>query len=313
MTQKEAKKPTQWHDWLGALLIEVLTVFGAEILSNFPVTTLPPKADILLIRRSGKGWSEELRRYLPDGLRDCLAMYTILDLKYTESINADAFFQIGYYAYRYRKSQQLKKAQVQPFLLSARKPQKSRLKKWGYEATQPGVYHSRSSLHDLIPIISLSELSREPHNALFKCFAKDPSEQKYALAQLRKMGITNKLSAELSRFLAGLWSQWLLGENMDIKFTPDQVMEIGEVWGDVYLHNLPPQEILSRYTPSERVAGLKPEEVLPSYKPEEVLSSYTPSERVAGLKLEELFSSYKPEEIEAYLKSIQHQKLSNGA
>jgi hypothetical protein len=207
-------------------------------------------------------------------------------------------------------------------LLSARKPQKSRLKRWGYEVAQPGVYYSRSSLHELIPIISLSELSREPHNALFKCFAKDAEEQKYALAQLRQMGVTQKLSAELSRFLAGLWSQLLLGENMDIQFTPDQVMEIGEVWGDVYLHNLPPQEILSRYTPSQRVAGLRPEEVLSRYtlservagfKPEEVFSRYTPSERVAGLKLEEIFSSYKPEEIEAYLKSIQRQKLSNGA
>jgi hypothetical protein len=68
LTKKELKKQTQWHDWLGTLLIEVLTVFGAEILFNLPVTTLPPKADILLIRRSGKGWSEELRRYLPYGL-----------------------------------------------------------------------------------------------------------------------------------------------------------------------------------------------------------------------------------------------------
>lgn len=184
------------------------------------------------------------------------------------------------------------RAQVQPFLLSARKPQKSRLKRWGYEAAQPGVYYSRSSLHELIPIISLSELSREPHNALFKCFAKDPSEQKYGLEQLRQMGITNKLSAELSRFLAGLWSQLLVGGKMEIQFTPDQVMEIGEVWGDVYLHNLPLEK---------RVAGLKPEELF---------SRYTPSQRVAGLKLEEVFSSYKPEEIEAYLKSIKRQ---NGA
>ena len=304
MTKKESKKPTQWHDWLGTLLLEVLTAFGAEVLYSFFVTTLPPKGDILLIRRSGERWSEQLRRLLPDGLRNCLAMYILLDLKYTESINVDAFFQIGYYASRYRKSQQLKKAQVQPFLLSARTPQKSRLKKWGYEATElAGVYRSSSSLHDLIPIISLNELSREPHNALFKCFAKDPEEQKYGLATLREMEIAQDLSAELSQFLAGLWAQWLLGEKMNIQFTPDQVMEIGEVWGDIYLHNLPaekilsrykPEKVLSRYTPSERIAGLKPEEVLSRYKPEEVLSRY------------------KPEEIEAYLKSIQRQKASNG-
>ena len=301
MTKKETKKPTQWHDWLGTLLLEVLTAFGAEIkrhasvATNFPVTTLPPKADVLLIRRSGKEWSEELRRYLADGLRDCLAMYIILDLKYTESINADAFFQIGYYASRYRKSQKLKQAQVQPFLLSARKPQKSRLKRWGYEAAQPGVYYSRSSLHDLIPIISLNELSREPHNALFKCFAYDPEEKKYGLEQLRKMGLTQKLSAELSRFLAGLWSQLLVGGNMEIQFTPDQVMEIGQMWGDVYLHNLPPEKRVAGLKPEERVAGLKPEE------------------RVAGLKLEEVFSSYNPEEIEAYLKKLKRQNGSNGA
>lgn len=278
MTKTENKKPTQWHDWLGTLLIEVLTAFGAEIHYSFPVTTLPPKADILLIQRPGEEPNEALRGYLPDGLRDESAMYIILDLKYTESINEEAFFQIGYYGSRYRKNQQLKKSQVQRFLLSARSPQKSRLKRWGYEATElAGVYRSRYSLHNLIPIISLNELSREPHNALFKCFAKDPEEQKYALAQLRKMGIANNLSEELSKFLSGLWSQWLLGEQMKIQFTPEQVMEIGEVWGDLYLHNLPAEK------------------------------------RIAGLNLSERLADIKPEEIEAYLKNIQRQKVSNGA
>jgi hypothetical protein len=82
-----------------------------------------------------------------------------------------------------------------------------------------------------------------------------------------------------------LWSQLLIGEKMEIQFTPDQVMEIGEMWGDVYLHNLPPEK---------RIAGLKLEEVFSHYKPEEV------------------FSHYKPEVIEAYLKSIQRHN-GNGA
>ena len=72
---------------------------------------------------------------------------------------------------------------------------------------------------------------------------------------------------------------------MKIQFTPEQVMEIGQVWGDVYLHNLPTEK---------RIAGLKPEE------------------RIAGPNLAERLAGIKPEELEAYLAGIKHQKASNG-
>ena len=81
---------------------------------------------------------------------------------------------------------------------------------------------------------------------------------------------------------------------MKIQFTPEQVMEIGEVWGDVYLHNLPTEKRIAGLKPEERIAGLKPEE------------------RIAGLNLAERLAGIKPEELEAYLAGIKHQKASNG-
>ena len=157
MAKKESKEHTQWHDWLGTLFMESVTGLQIEVLHSFFVTTLSPKGDILLIRHATDFWSEAQRRYLPDGIRDCPASHIIIDLKYTESINADSFFQIGYYASRYRKNQRLKRSNIEPFLLSSRTPQKSRLKRWGYQETdKAGVYRSTASLHELIPIISLN-------------------------------------------------------------------------------------------------------------------------------------------------------------
>lgn len=305
MKPKPAKKPTQWHDWMGTLFLESVTHVGIQVNPSFLVTTLPPKGDILLIRDSGETWTDEQRQYLPDGIRDCSARHVIGDLKYTESVTEDSFLQLGYYDYRYRKSQNLKRSEVNSFLLSAKAPQASRLKKWGYEATEhAGVYASTSTLLEWMPIISLNELRDEPHNAVVKCFASRLKERQRALATLRKMDIAEDFSAELSRFLTGLWAQWLMGEKMNIQLTPDQVFEIGEVWGDIFLNALPAEEMLAHLTSSQRLMGLKPEEVLSQFNTKEVLSQYNP---------EDVFSQYKPEELEAYLNKLKSKKQTNGA
>ncbi len=61
------------------------------------------------------------------------------------------------------------------------------------------------------------------------------------------------------------------------EITPETIMEMGKMWGDLILSSLPLEE---------RLKGLKPEEMLSQYKTEEVLAQY------------------KPEEIEAYLRKI---------
>ncbi len=82
---------------------------------------------------------------------------------------------------------------------------------------------------------------------------------------------------------------------MDIELTPEKVEEMGRIFGDHLLSTLPPEEVLSRFEPKERVKGLTPEKVL---------SMYEPKERLKGLTPEEIFSMFKPEEIQKYLDQL---------
>ncbi len=77
--------------------------------------------------------------------------------------------------------------------------------------------------------------------------------------------------------------------------TTEEVLEMGQIWGDSFLAALPPAEVFSRYKPSDAARFYKPEELLAEYKSEEVLRQYKPEERLSGLSLEE---------IEAYLESL---------
>ncbi len=75
-----------------------------------------------------------------------------------------------------------------------------------------------------------------------------------------------------------------------LNMTPEETQAMRRRWLDRVCSELTPEEVLSRYRPEERLAGLGPEEVLSRYRPEE---------RLTGLR---------PEEIEAYLKKIRGRK-----
>ena len=64
---------------------------------------------------------------------------------------------------------------------------------------------------------------------------------------------------------------------MQIDLTPEYITELGKIWGEAFLTNIPVEQ---------RLAGLKPEDVVRNYRVEEILASL------------------KPEEIERYLRKI---------
>lgn len=118
----------------------------------------------------------------------------------------------------------------------------------------------------------------------------ESQEKQKAFVQL-KSGLTG-MTLSLECFLTGLWKYWFYdrGEtDMSIELTPEEVTKIGKMWGDSYL---------SMLNTEERLAGLKPQEVLTTFKP---------AERLAGLKLEEVLTTFKPQEIEDYLNQLKSQ------
>ena len=101
MPQQTSSK-TRWHQLLGKLLEEWLTPVGITVQTDVPVTSEPTKADILLLRNSANRWNAEQKSRLPDGIRESHASYILIEFKYSESVNKDAFLQILSYVSGHR-------------------------------------------------------------------------------------------------------------------------------------------------------------------------------------------------------------------
>ncbi len=292
MKQTEKSK-TKWHELLGTLLKDLLSPVNIHVSTEVDVMAESPRVDILLLRRDEPKWTAEQLALLPDGIRDSKASDLLLEFKYTESINEDALMQAVGYDCLYRKHQTLNRERVQSFLLSAKKPQNSTLKKLGYHSTeQAGVYRSNFRMIRHVILLSLNELSNEPHNAFVKCFASHRQEKQHAFDVLETQNY-NSLTTNLRCFLDGLKGLWFTlkkGDDMNMELTPELISKWGEQWGKSYIAHLQPKEFF---------AGLKPEgrqEILSQFKPEEILTGLKPEEILTGLKPEQL------KVLEAYFK-----------
>lgn len=288
MTENLDAPKTSWHLLFSKLFEELLPPVGISVQHNVELMSQSPEADILLLRRE-KAWTKAQRERLPDGIRDSHARHLLLEFKYTESITDSAIRQTLVYDTLYKKHQDLSEAEVQTFLISAKKTQSERLANWGYVSTeQAGVYHNPLWLLKDIPLISLNELSDETHNAWVKCFASHLIEKRKAFDALKSKSL-NTMTVQLKWFLSGLWRHWFNDQkedDMTLDMTPEQLTKMGEMWGEVFLNEL---------TIEERLAGLKSQDIL---------SRFNPEERLVGLKPEEWLATLKPEEIENYLNKI---------
>lgn len=120
--QQPEQAKTRWHRLLGRLLKELLAPTGITVLTDIPVMSQPPEADVLLLRREHKRWTKEQKERLPDGIRDSLAKHVLLEFKYSESINKKVFRQTICYDYLYPSGQKMEDNEVQTFIISSKTP-----------------------------------------------------------------------------------------------------------------------------------------------------------------------------------------------
>ncbi|MBF0421122.1 MAG: hypothetical protein HQL78_13275 [Magnetococcales bacterium] len=66
-----------------------------------------------------KGWTDEQRLRLADGLRDLEADQVLVELKMTESLNDDALMQILIYDHLYLKAAKLERNQLRSIIISS--------------------------------------------------------------------------------------------------------------------------------------------------------------------------------------------------
>ena len=268
------------HQLLGKLLEIVLTPVDVVVESEIQVMSEPPKADVLLLRRQGKQWSEEQRQLLPDGGRDRNAHHHLLECKFSESVNESALQQALSYDYFYRQTQQLKADELQTYVVSAQTPRAALLQRFGYQrAEHPGVYVTAQPMLEKVVLLVLNELRDAPQNEFLRLFASRQA--------VRKQTIDNVLQQPLGNWpepfwavLFGLQRVYQLEDSaMKREMTVEDVMEIGA--------ELRRQAIASA-TPAERLAGLAPEDRLAGLAPEDRLAGLAPEDRLAGLAPEEM-------------------------
>ncbi|MBP8000845.1 MAG: hypothetical protein KA314_16410 [Chloroflexi bacterium] len=285
MSQKTP--PVLWHRLIGTLFSELLTPVNITVQTEVPLLSKPPLADLLLIRREGRQWTAAQKALLPDGIWQNNARETLVEVKVTESVNEDVVQKAAGYDVLYRQNQGLGPNELATVVISAMRPRASMLTRLGYQQSEaPGVYHSALPIMRRVGIISLNELSHEAHNAFAQCFAsqKKIKEQAFQTLELTGYGL---VGVTVMTFLVGLRQYWFTGDTeMSAELTAEKVMALGEKWIQLMLQTL---------SPEERLAGLRPEDVLVHFRPEE---------RLMGLQ---------PEEIEAYLQKLKKQeKLGPG-
>lgn len=237
---------------------------GITVLTEFPVSSQSPEIDILLLRNHRTHWADAQKARLPDGIRDCQASHILLEFKYTESINREAFLQTLSYDTMYQRSQRLRRGKLQSFLLSSKTPGPETIKALEFVPTETaGIYQGTSIYMSTVTLVLLNELSEASHNVPLKCFASRQREQKKAFAQIQK-GAMPVVSKTLEWLIQGLQKLLILkGSDMSTveEITPEYLIEVGKEWT---------QHLLSVLPPEERLVGLKPEEILANLSREDI-------------------------------------------
>ena len=265
---------TRWHRILAGILEEWLTPVGIKVQTEIPISSNPPKADILLLKSTNKKLKVQQHLRLPDGLRNSRSSQFLLEFKYTESLNEDAVLQLLGYRTFYLSSQKLKPMDLDCFLLCSQTPRQKTLDHLGYVETElPGVYQSQSALVSHITLLSLNDLSNEPQNIPLKCFASKRKENSKAYKFIQE----NKLygmSLSMEWLLNGLWKLLFReAKNMSAiaeieELTPEYVKEVGKEWVDHWIKTLPAEELLKYLGAKERLEGLETIDIIDALSPE---------------------------------------------
>lgn len=291
------------HQLMGKLLEIVLTPVDVIVETELQVMSEPPKADVLLLRRRGRRWTEAQRQLLPDGVRDRNAHHHLLECKFSESVNEAALQQALSYDYFYRRTQQLKANELQTYLISARTPRTVLLTRFNYrQAEQPGVYITDQPLLEKVVLLVLNELRDAPHNEFLRLFASRQAVRQQTIDEVVRQPIADWPEAFWS-LLFGLQRIYQLEETaMKREMTVDDVMAMGAELRRRAIVSAAPEElsdelrkqVIANAAPEDRLAGLAPEERLAGLAPEEMAALLRQIERLLTQQVQTQPTHRKP-------------------
>ncbi|MEO5345495.1 MAG: DUF4351 domain-containing protein [Magnetococcus sp. YQC-9] len=237
---------TYWHNLVGATLKELLEPVGIEVRVEVPVTSTPPRADLILIRRQMGTWTEAQRILLSDGLRDLDPDHILLELKITESLNEDVLSRLSMYDTLFLESAGLHRRQLQSVLIGAICPRLEFLERFAFHPVGPsGVYESKPLWGGALRLILLNELADEARNAPLKCFSSRREERQKAFQTIKKTGLF-RISVVFGQTVVGLWRLLMQGSLNSPEMegvTPEQVALLGREWFDFLVDTMPEDEL----------------------------------------------------------------------
>ncbi|MBF0201305.1 MAG: hypothetical protein HQK66_08330 [Desulfamplus sp.] len=311
--KSESNDKTRWHVIFGDILSKLLTPVNISVEIDVSVMSSPPKSDILLVRRESPEWTKAQLQRLPDGIRDTRADHILLEFKFTESVNQEVIAQaLGYDTFYKRANEKIEQKRIQTFILSSKTPDKKLRKMVGFkDEIKPGVFKSSHAVIDSVQLISINDLSDEPHNLYIKCFASKKGVREKSFNKLfdcKKETLTSDVIYVITG-LFNIFAKKIKGAEIMQEtsgYTTEEIMGMGKEICEALLNVYSLDDILKKYKPEEVFANYKPEEVFANYKPEEVLANYKPEEVLANYKPEERLKGLGAEEIKKYLESIKN-------
>jgi len=303
-SQNEEKQPkTRWHYWFGVLIKMMLSAVGLDVKTDHPVMNELPEADVIIINKDKKRWTNEQLKRLPDGVNDSKAAHILLELKYSESLSEDSYCQTcGYYKY-YKDSSKLNRNDVDIFIISSKTPSKKFLEAFGYiQTNHAGVYKSHSLLVRIVTLISLNDLAKTPNNIMFKLFASKKREQNAVSKKIKNMIKAKTLPTGLDEYFynfINILSRKGKNEMDWLKLSPKEKQEMMRSIEDMVLDRISTERRLKGLRPEDRLKGLRPEDRLKGLRPEDRLEGLRPEDRLKGLDINI---------IEAYLNSLKKKR-----
>jgi len=266
-----------WHRLFGLMLMDYLTHRGFRVELEMDLSLKRQFLDVLVVEREDE--SPDLSG-ICDGF-DNLSTHNLISYKsQRQSLNAYAVQElIGHYV-NYRKilGKEAKPDRIHLYAVSTRYPAKLLSSENAHECS-PGVLEI-SVLRLTIRILVLSRLPLAQRNAVLAFFSFDADKVRFALDHYRWQ------QDDSSTVINQLLEKYAL-EGIAMPYTMEQFRK---EFVKAHLHELDPEEILSRFDPERRLKGLDPDEVLARFDPER---------RLKGLD---------PKDIEAYLKKLKRKK-----
>jgi len=248
-----------WHRLFGLFLIDYFTGSPYEVELEKDLSLKQQFLDVVILRRQKRGRMAEL----PDGL-DNLAQHNLLSYKsLREPFDAWAVKDlIGHYV-NYRKqvspafNKLLSESRFRLYGVSTRFPQRL-AKQARLNPLLPGVYEPHWGT-DAARLIVLSQIGKGKRNALWRLFSSDAERVLQAREEYH-------IHSEMSTLMQQLFEHYRK-ENIAMPYT---MQDYHRDYVREHLDQLSPEEVLSRYSPDQRLKGIPLEERLKDASPAEI-------------------------------------------